>query len=415
MQDPVLASSDIEIAGSKKRSTAAWRSSTGSQRSAGSERRREGRARHRASPRRSGSARRRAAQVRQAPSRAERQVRRAQTLLAKNAQIVEQMEASGGVAGDRQTVDAKPVDDQLPCRFRGKSFRPGLGPSRSIASSNRALEWRGRGAAARISSVSELSRFEAEIRAGQRFEFGRNWASFLEHLNEDRIQRAVGSLQSMLQVDRLDGSAVPRHRVRQRPFRWPRGGSELESSRSTSTRRAWRVPRSFAAASSSMIRGGSNAAFGSSTGVPRLAGGVRRRLSRGSCTTPAGCGRGWIWRAAAWRAMEPLFIASTTTGWLSAVSGCGQTGAYALPPHSSRVIQGNLYGLVPVISPAREPLNTLPPRPWTSCAGHLGLRGCRSPMTGSLTGWGLPLESPATSDRAGFCNPGDSACLSPAR
>ena len=53
--------------------------------------------------------------------------------------------------------------------------------------------------------MSEPSRFEAEIRAGQRFEFGRNWASFLEHLNEDRIQRAVGSLQSMLQVDRLDG------------------------------------------------------------------------------------------------------------------------------------------------------------------------------------------------------------------
>ncbi|AMV19690.1 hypothetical protein [Planctomyces sp. SH-PL14] len=37
-----------------------------------------------------------------------------QTLLAKNAQIVEQMEKERGVAGDRQTVDAKPLTTSLP-------------------------------------------------------------------------------------------------------------------------------------------------------------------------------------------------------------------------------------------------------------------------------------------------------------
>jgi 2-polyprenyl-3-methyl-5-hydroxy-6-metoxy-1,4-benzoquinol methylase len=42
------------------------------------------------------------------------------------------------------------------------------------------------------------SQHEIEIRSGQRFEFGRNWAHFLAHISEDRIQAAVESLQDML-------------------------------------------------------------------------------------------------------------------------------------------------------------------------------------------------------------------------
>jgi 2-polyprenyl-3-methyl-5-hydroxy-6-metoxy-1,4-benzoquinol methylase len=44
-----------------------------------------------------------------------------------------------------------------------------------------------------------------EIRAGQRFEFGKNWASFLEVLDDDRIDRAVASLREMLELDDLSG------------------------------------------------------------------------------------------------------------------------------------------------------------------------------------------------------------------
>jgi 2-polyprenyl-6-hydroxyphenyl methylase/3-demethylubiquinone-9 3-methyltransferase len=38
-----------------------------------------------------------------------------------------------------------------------------------------------------------------------RFEFGANWRRFLETVNEDRIAAAIGSLQRMLHVERLNG------------------------------------------------------------------------------------------------------------------------------------------------------------------------------------------------------------------
>jgi len=38
-----------------------------------------------------------------------------------------------------------------------------------------------------------------------RFEFGKNWRNFLRVLDNERIDRAQESLQSMLQIDRLDG------------------------------------------------------------------------------------------------------------------------------------------------------------------------------------------------------------------
>ena len=47
--------------------------------------------------------------------------------------------------------------------------------------------------------------FATEVNAGRRFEFGRNWAHFLENLNEDRIQRAQRSLTEWLEIDNLNG------------------------------------------------------------------------------------------------------------------------------------------------------------------------------------------------------------------
>jgi 2-polyprenyl-3-methyl-5-hydroxy-6-metoxy-1,4-benzoquinol methylase len=47
--------------------------------------------------------------------------------------------------------------------------------------------------------------FAQEVNAGRRFEFGRNWARFLEGLNEDRIARAERSLVEWLEIDDLRG------------------------------------------------------------------------------------------------------------------------------------------------------------------------------------------------------------------
>jgi 2-polyprenyl-6-hydroxyphenyl methylase/3-demethylubiquinone-9 3-methyltransferase len=46
---------------------------------------------------------------------------------------------------------------------------------------------------------------QSEIDSGKRFAFGKNWAEFLNVLNDDRIAQAVSSLREMLEVDTLDG------------------------------------------------------------------------------------------------------------------------------------------------------------------------------------------------------------------
>lgn len=47
--------------------------------------------------------------------------------------------------------------------------------------------------------------FQREVAAGQRFEFGKNWERFLNVLDDERIARALQSLQEHLELDRLDG------------------------------------------------------------------------------------------------------------------------------------------------------------------------------------------------------------------
>jgi 2-polyprenyl-3-methyl-5-hydroxy-6-metoxy-1,4-benzoquinol methylase len=44
-----------------------------------------------------------------------------------------------------------------------------------------------------------------EVSIGERFEFGKNWTAFLEHLNDQRIDDAEHSLQEMLEVQSLEG------------------------------------------------------------------------------------------------------------------------------------------------------------------------------------------------------------------
>lgn len=47
--------------------------------------------------------------------------------------------------------------------------------------------------------------WKEEIDSGERFAFGENWKSFLNTLNEDRIEIAIQSLKSMLKVESLNG------------------------------------------------------------------------------------------------------------------------------------------------------------------------------------------------------------------
>ena len=46
-----------------------------------------------------------------------------------------------------------------------------------------------------------------EVASGERFEFGKNWSSFLSVLDDERIATAVGSLKTMLEVETLEGKS----------------------------------------------------------------------------------------------------------------------------------------------------------------------------------------------------------------
>jgi 2-polyprenyl-3-methyl-5-hydroxy-6-metoxy-1,4-benzoquinol methylase len=51
----------------------------------------------------------------------------------------------------------------------------------------------------------DTSLHAAEVAKGERFEFGKNWARFLEGLNDQRIAQAENSLKQFLEVDSLEG------------------------------------------------------------------------------------------------------------------------------------------------------------------------------------------------------------------
>ena len=50
-----------------------------------------------------------------------------------------------------------------------------------------------------------MNQHATEVAAGERFEFGKNWAWFLQTLNDDKVAEAVVSLRNFLEVDSLDG------------------------------------------------------------------------------------------------------------------------------------------------------------------------------------------------------------------
>lgn len=52
-----------------------------------------------------------------------------------------------------------------------------------------------------------INKFRDEVGLGQRFEFGKNWKSFLSKLNDESINQAEISLKTMLKVDNLDGKS----------------------------------------------------------------------------------------------------------------------------------------------------------------------------------------------------------------
>jgi 2-polyprenyl-6-hydroxyphenyl methylase/3-demethylubiquinone-9 3-methyltransferase len=52
-----------------------------------------------------------------------------------------------------------------------------------------------------------MKQHSAEVAAGERFQFGENWAVFLRSLSEGQIQRAQDSLEDMLGVQSLEGKS----------------------------------------------------------------------------------------------------------------------------------------------------------------------------------------------------------------
>jgi len=56
-----------------------------------------------------------------------------------------------------------------------------------------------------LSQEHGVTQHATEVASGERFEFGRNWARFLEGLTEERIQKAEESLQDMLGLKSLAG------------------------------------------------------------------------------------------------------------------------------------------------------------------------------------------------------------------
>ena len=52
-----------------------------------------------------------------------------------------------------------------------------------------------------------MSQHSTEVAIGERFEFGKNWAWFLQTLNDSKIDEAVASLQKMLETQSLAGKS----------------------------------------------------------------------------------------------------------------------------------------------------------------------------------------------------------------
>lgn len=56
-----------------------------------------------------------------------------------------------------------------------------------------------------MTNDSVSAQHSSEVAAGERFEFGKNWTAFLAVLDDERIETAIESLKSMLEVESLEG------------------------------------------------------------------------------------------------------------------------------------------------------------------------------------------------------------------
>src|ERR1700726_4447801 len=54
---------------------------------------------------------------------------------------------------------------------------------------------------------AELKKYDAEVASGERFEFGKNWVSFLKTIDDERIAEAKQSLMAMLGAADLEGKS----------------------------------------------------------------------------------------------------------------------------------------------------------------------------------------------------------------
>ena len=50
-----------------------------------------------------------------------------------------------------------------------------------------------------------IKEFQKEVKEGKRFEFGKNWKSFLTKLNDERVKQAENSFKTLLDVESLKG------------------------------------------------------------------------------------------------------------------------------------------------------------------------------------------------------------------
>ena len=56
-----------------------------------------------------------------------------------------------------------------------------------------------------VENLNIAEQHRNEVASGERFEFGKNWSAFLSVLDDERIDTAVKSLKSMLEVETLEG------------------------------------------------------------------------------------------------------------------------------------------------------------------------------------------------------------------
>ncbi len=61
--------------------------------------------------------------------------------------------------------------------------------------------------AALTKKINIAEQHSREVASGERFEFGKNWAAFLSVLDDERINTAVESLKTMLEVETLEGKS----------------------------------------------------------------------------------------------------------------------------------------------------------------------------------------------------------------